>query len=228
MLGNEASLLSESFRQTLVSVLRTKPAGHNPLYVVTSAGSGEGKTTLCANLAIAMAGIGQRVLLIDADLRKANVHKLFDLKNERGLSDLLTCAEPLQNVLLEELFQATQVANLKVMTHGLAEVDRPGELFFSSKVEELAAMLRERFDCVLVDTGPVLLFPDARLWGKHSDGVVLIVRAGVTTKENALAVCQRFLDDGVPVLGTILNDWAPPEVGNYGDYYYGYGAARAK
>ncbi len=219
---SQTSLLSESFRQTLVSVIRTKPVGHNPMYVVTSAGPGEGKTTLCANLAIAMADIGQRVLLIDADLRRAKLHELFGLKDEKGLSDLLVGEEPLEKVDWDELLQPTKAANLHVLTRGLAEVETPGALFFSSRVEQLVAILQEKFDYILVDTGPVMLFPDARLWGKHSDGIVLVVRARVTAKEDAMYVCQRFLDDGIQVLGTILNDWTPKEGAAYGPYAYGY------
>jgi len=87
-------MLAESFRQTLTSILRTKPIGHNPVYVITSVGPGEGKTTLCANLAIAMAAIGQRVLLVDADLRSARLQAVFDLPECKGLSDLLTSKNP--------------------------------------------------------------------------------------------------------------------------------------
>src|SRR6202035_1523201 len=105
--------------------------------------------------------------------------------------------------------QPTQIDNLSVMTHGLTKSETP--LFFSPRVPELVALLQARFDCVLFDTAPTLPFPDARLWGKHSDGVVLVVRAGVTTREGAAAACERFLSDGIPVLGTILNDWNPTD-----------------
>lgn len=225
---NKSSMLAESFRQTLTSIMRAKPEDHNPLYVVTSVGPGEGKTTLSANLAIAMAAIGKRVLLVDADLRKARLHTLFGLKESVGLSDLLTLKGPLSNIVLEDFVNATQVPNLQVMTHGLAPAANPAVLFFSGRVQELAVILQKNFDFVLLDTGPALLFPDARLWGRHSDGVVLIVRAGVTYQEGAIRVCRRFQEDGVPVLGTILNDFAPRDDsrGNY--QYYGYDAYRPK
>ncbi len=221
---NKSSIMAESFRQTLTSILRTKPNGQCPVYVITSGGPGEGKTTLSANLAIAMAMIGQRVLLIDADLRRARLHSVFGLDNGPGLADLLTSTEPLENVDLDQYLSPTKVDNLRVMTHGLEQVGTPATLFFSPRVRELVTSLRKQFDFILLDTAPVLLFPDARLWGRHSDGVVLVVRAGVTTREGATSACHRFAEDGVAVLGTILNDWSPAE-GSAGQYYYhSYGA----
>jgi polysaccharide biosynthesis transport protein len=221
---NKSSILAESFRQTLTSILQTKPKDQCPVYVITSVGPGEGKTTLSSNLAIAMATIGQRVLLIDADLRRARLHSVFGLDNRPGLSDLLTSTDSLEGADLDAYLSPTKVENLRVMTHGLADVGTPATLFFSPRVKELVTTLRKQFDFILLDTAPVLLFPDARLWGRHSDGVVLVVRAGVTTREGATSACQRFAEDGVSVLGTILNDWSPKE-GSPGHYYYhSYGA----
>uniref|UniRef100_Q01XL7 non-specific protein-tyrosine kinase n=1 Tax=Solibacter usitatus (strain Ellin6076) TaxID=234267 RepID=Q01XL7_SOLUE len=216
---NKSSILAESFRQTLTSILRAQPKGECPVYVITSGGPGEGKTTLSANLAIAMAMIGQRVLLIDADLRRARLHSVFGLDNCPGLSDLLTSTESLEEADLAPYLSPTKVDNLRVMTHGLAQVGTPATLFFSPRVKELVKKLRGQFDYILLDTAPVLLFPDARLWGRHSDGVVLVVRAGVTTREGATSACQRFAEDGIAVLGTILNDWTPKE-GSPSHYYY--------
>ena len=216
--GERSAVLSESFRQTLVSLLRTKPSGHNPVYVITSAGPGEGKTTLSANLARAMAEIGQRVLLVDADLRRPHVHSLLGLGEHAGLSDILAGPVEPQDLTLDSFIQPTQIENLSVMAHGLTESIIP--LFFSPRVAELVALLQTRFDCVLLDTAPSLPFPDARLWGRHSDGVVLVVRSGMTTREGAAAACERFLSDGIPVLGTILNDWTPKNGSN--QVYYSY------
>jgi Mrp family chromosome partitioning ATPase len=142
------------------------------------------------------------------------------LGDHAGLSDVLAGdAEP-QDLVLDDYIQTTQIDNLSVMAHGLTESETP--LFFSPRMEELVAMLRVRFDCVLLDTAPALPFPDARLWGKHADGVVLVVRAGVTTREGASAACERFLSDGIPVLGTILNDWTPEDPSSAVYYRSGY------
>ncbi len=218
---DRSSMLSESFRQTLVSLLRTKPQNHSPVYVITSAGPGEGKTTLSINLARAMAETGQRVLLVDADLRRPNIHSRLGMDNHEGLSDILTSPLDIKDIELSTFVQPTQIDNLSVMMHGLMKVETPALLFFSPKVSILISLLQSKFDCILFDTAPALPFPDARLWGKYSDGVVMVVRSGVTTREGASAACERFLNDGVSVLGTILNDWAP--TGGASDAYkYGY------
>jgi polysaccharide biosynthesis transport protein len=220
--SDRSSYLSESFRQTLVSLLRTKPRGHNPVYIISSAGPGEGKTTLSANLARAMAEVGHRVLLVDADLRRPHLHSLLGAGDEPGLSDILGSPIELENLALADYIQPTQVPNLSVMTHGLNATENPAILFFSPKVGELVSLLQGSFDCVLLDTAPAIQFPDARLWGRHSDGVVLVVRAGVTTREGASLACERFLSDGIPVLGTILNDWTPPDSSAHAFYYSHY------
>jgi succinoglycan biosynthesis transport protein ExoP len=217
--SDRSSLLSESFRQTLVSLLRTKPKDHSPVYIITSPGPGEGKTTLSANLAVAMAEVGQRVLLVDADLRRPSLHSLFGSNDHAGLSDILADPTGISKLTLDDYLQLTPINNLRVMTHGLNQVETPALLFFSPRVGELVAQLRNRFDCILFDTAPALPFPDARLWGKHADGVVMVVRAGVTTRENASAACERFFNDGIPVAGTILNDWTP-QVGSVHSYYH--------
>lgn len=217
---DKSSLMAESFRQTLTSILRGKPTSHNPVYVMTSVGPGEGKTTLSANLAIAMANIGQRVLLVDADFRKARIHKIFESENGKGLSDLLAGSVPGGYAdRLEDFIHSTPVENLYVMTYGVAQIENPALLFFSPRVKQTVAMLREKFDVVVLDTAPALPFPDARLWGKYSDGVVLVVRSGVTSQEGAMNACHIFREDGIQVLGTILNDWTPAD---RADYYYHY------
>jgi capsular exopolysaccharide synthesis family protein len=218
--GDKSSMLAESFRQTLVSVLRTRPADHSPLYVITSAGPSEGKTTMSANLSVAMAETGLRVLLVDADLRTAHLRTVFGKKDHKGLSDLLLDANPISNLFLDDYIQPTGVQNLEVIASGLARVETPALLFFSPRVQDLVARLQARFDCVILDTAPALPFPDARLWGRFSDGVVLVVRSGVTTHEGAFAACQRFLDDDIPVLGSILNGWAPRKGARQEHYFY--------
>ena len=213
---DKSSFLAESFRQTLASILRAKPDGRSPVYVITSGGPGEGKTTLSANLAIAMAHVGQRVLLVDADFRRARIHTLFGTENTKGLSDLLMEETPLDP---NEFIHSTPVKNLQIMTHGLGEIDTPALLFFSPKLKDIVAALRKMFDVILLDTAPALPFPDARLWGRHADGVLLVVRAGITSQEGAVHTCQMFNEDGVPVLGTILNDWSGHDGAGYGYNY---------
>ena len=219
-LENRSTLQAESFRQTLVSILRTRPKDHNPIYILTSAGPGEGKTTLSVNLATAMAEVGNKVLLVDVDVRRSHMDRFFGSSTHKGLTDLLVAADDPEDIDLGEYIQSTSIDGLDVMSHGVDDSNQPGTAFFSPKIAQIAKLLQREYDCVFFDTSPALLFPDARLWGKYSDGVVLVVRAGVTTREDASAVCQRFIDDGIPVLGTILNDWTPEAGFDYGYYAY--------
>jgi tyrosine-protein kinase Etk/Wzc len=183
---------------------------------------------MSVNLAAAMAETGQRVLLIDADLRRAHSHAVFGAKEQKGLSDLLLNSESAGTVVAEGYIQATGVENLYAITSGLVQMETPALHFFSPRVKELVELVQRQFDIILVDTAPALQFPDARLWGRCSDGVVLVVRAGVTRREGASSACQLFLDDGIPVLGTILNDWKPRDPGMQGYYPYGYASYGGK
>jgi len=219
-LDKRSTLQAESFRQTLVSILRTRPKDHNPIYVLTSAGPGEGKTTLSVNLATAMAEIGHKVLLVDVDVRRSHMDRFFGSATHKGLTDLLVSEEDFEDLDIGEYTQPTSIDGLDVMSHGVDKTNQPGLAFFSPKIGQVAKLLQRQYDCVFFDTSPALLFPDARLWGKYSDGVVLVVRAGVTTREDASAVCNRFIEDGIPVLGTILNDWTPEAGYDYGYYSY--------
>ncbi|MDQ1470462.1 MAG: polysaccharide biosynthesis transport protein, partial [Bryobacterales bacterium] len=134
--NNSSSFLSESFRQTLVSLLRNKPKDHKPVYVITSAGPGEGKTTISANLARAMAEVGHRVLLVDADLRRPALHNLLGSNEHEGLKDILAGSTEIRNLSLDRYIQETGVNNLSVMTHGIKKEDAPALLFFSPRLSE--------------------------------------------------------------------------------------------
>jgi capsular exopolysaccharide synthesis family protein len=175
------------------------------LMVVTSPGPQEGKTTVTANLAVTMASMGRRVLLIDADLRRPKIPEIFSLRNERGLSSILGATTVTS---LEGFVQETSIPHLSVLTSGPWTSACPN-LLHSRRFAELLRQLREKYDFVLVDTPPLLPVADARVIGRLSDGVILVVRADQTTREAAAAAHQRLADDGTPVLGLILNDWTP-------------------
>jgi Mrp family chromosome partitioning ATPase len=96
-------------------------------------------------------------------------------------------------------------------------------MLFSLRLPQLFTRLRDEFDFVLVDTSPGLQFSDARLFSRLCDGAVLVVRSGLAFRESVMAIVQRFAQDGVPILGTILNDWDPDVSGtSYGPYGYDY------
>ncbi len=220
------SMVAESFRATLVSILFSGNNGSRPrVMVISSSSPGEGKSTVVSNLGIAVAEVNQRVLLIDADLRKPRLHEIFDLKNDRGLSDLLRSKEPLTSIP-EGMIQETRMPDLYVLTSGSATAAATS-LLYSTRMPELLRTLRTEFETIFIDTPPMLQIPDARVLGRMVDRVIMVVRAGKTTRDAAQAAHQRFVEDGTRLLGTILNDWNPKRspngyYGNYNGYYGGY------
>jgi capsular exopolysaccharide synthesis family protein len=189
--------------------------------LLTSPGPGEGKTTVSTNLAIALARTGREVLLVDADLRKPRVHEIFGLANDTGLSDLLRAEKRATEHEVRALCQSTELAGLNVLTSGKGD-EETLDLLSRRRSQELMDQLRRQFDAVIIDTPPVMHLADARVLGRLADAVVLVVRAGETNRDVAIAARRRLAEDGIPLLGTILNDWNPDTLG-YGAIYGYYG-----
>ena len=225
------SLIAESFRTVLTSILFSGSNGTRPhVLVVTSAAPGEGKTTVTSNLAIGLAEIKMKVLLMDADLRKPRLHDIFDVPNDRGLTNLLE-QRPLPDEALEGIIRETAVPKLFVLPSGPATA-AAANLLYSANLADLIERFRREFDMILIDTPPALQMPDARIVGRLADAVVHVIRAGSTTRDAASATEQRFMEDGTRVLGVILNGWDPRTApggyygySRYGKYYKSYGGA---
>jgi capsular exopolysaccharide synthesis family protein len=217
---DKPSLCAESFRATLTSILFAGGEGRRPrVLVVTSPNPGEGKTTVISNLAVSLAEIHRRVLLIDADLRRPRVHQVFGMPNRFGLTDLLASGEPIEQIPLKASSLETGVPGLYVLPSG-SRTDNISSLLHSPRMADLLGRALRVFDTVLIDTPPVKQIADARVLGRLSDGVVLVVRAGQTTRGTARAAAERFAGDGIRVLGTVLNGWDPETNGS--GYYDGY------
>ena len=207
----------EAFHSTLTSILLAgENRGGGRVLVFTSAGPADGKTSVISNIAIAAAAAGKRVLLVDADLRRPRIHDIFGLTNEAGMAELLR-SEAI-GAHWTELAQATKIAGLTVITAGKP---RPGAgiLFYSPGFPVLLAKWREKYDLVLLDTPPALPITDARVIGILADGVVLVARAGQTTRDALLAIQERLAEDRIHLLGCILNDWDPTRYGRVYPYY---------
>lgn len=214
------SVLAESFRGAVESILHSGDNGNQPrVIVMTSSLSGEGKTTLATNLALALAEVGRRVLLVDADLRNPRIHQIFHLQNTWGLNDLLTGNPPPRR---EAMFVKTEYRMLYVLTAG-SKPTNISEALHSPLASDFLDRTRCEFDAVIIDTPPVLQTPDARVLGSLADGVILVVRATGTMREDLLAARQRLVEDRTRVLGTILNQWDPSTTSRYSyGYCYGY------
>jgi polysaccharide biosynthesis transport protein len=218
-LRDKSSVMAESFRSVVTSIMHSAENGTAPrVLLVSSAIREEGKTTVVSNLGIALAEIEQKVLLIDGDLRKPRLHEVFNVPNDWGLSDLLREKSSLRECPLEALVKRSGISELNILTSGPGTAS-VSNLLYSHRMLELLQRLRSEFDIVLIDTPPLLDITDARILGRLADAAVLVFRAGKTSRDAASAAKRRLTDDGIPVLGTILNGWDVRQAGAYG---YGY------
>jgi polysaccharide biosynthesis transport protein len=202
----KASIQAESVRSVVASILARRI--EKSVMVITSPCPREGKTAVTANLAAALADTNRRVLVIDADLHNPSMHKIFDVPNTWGLSDLASSDNPVETYPLDALVRRTDLESLFVLPSGPGTANTI-RLLYSSRLTELLKRFRKEFDIVLIDTPPMIEIADARVLARQADGVVLVLRAGITTVELAHAALERLAQDGTPIVGTILNDWNP-------------------
>jgi len=208
---------SESFHATLASILSAGHNGHHPhSLVVTSSRPMEGKTTVVSNLGIALAEIGSKVLLIDADLRRPTLHKVFDQTNSWGLSDILREKNAVEELPVEVLVKKTDIPQLYLLPSGTS-TDNLFGLLCSDRMARLFTRFRQEFDYLLVDAPPCLEYSDARILARYVETMLLVVRADYTDRKTAQAAVQRLLLDGIPLMGVIFNCWDPARSDMY-DY----------
>jgi capsular exopolysaccharide synthesis family protein len=205
--AGDAPRIAESFRVVMTSILISGQNGSPwQTLVCTSSKPGEGKTTVAAHLAVALARIGRRVLLIDADLSRPSLHRVFGVSNEAGLTTLLQSPSITEEALETTIQRASDGVSL--LPAG-PQMSGAADLLFANDMPDLLAVLKDQFDIVLIDAPPTPQMSHARLFGKMADGVILVVRAGKTTREAVMATLQQFAVDRIPVIGTVLNDWNP-------------------
>jgi capsular exopolysaccharide synthesis family protein len=186
---------------------------------VTSAGPVEGKTLTSANLAVALAQGGSRVILVDADLRRPRVHRVFDLAREPGLTDLIV--DPKDGV--ESYLQETGLENLRVLSCGPLPRN-PAELLGSSRAAEVMEQLKEQADVVIYDSPPAATVTDAVVLSPQVDGVIQVVQAGRTRRDVVVRAKALLEKVGAHLLGPVLNQVSLGDMGYYTYYYaYGYG-----
>jgi succinoglycan biosynthesis transport protein ExoP len=207
--NHRRSVMAESFRAVATSLLSLEENGCRPRVVlVTSANAREGKTVMATNLAISLARSHRRVLLMDCDLRRPRLHILFGTATGAGLANILEDTRPVDLYSLPEIARSTFVPDLFILPSGQSQED-VFRLLTSRRLADLIRRCRSEFDCVILDSPPMLLLADARLLARVSDGVLMVCRAGKTSLDVVRSACLRMTEDGSPVLGTILNDFQP-------------------
>ncbi|HSR31801.1 MAG TPA: CpsD/CapB family tyrosine-protein kinase [Anaerolineae bacterium] len=169
--------------------------------VVTSAGVGEGKSTTLANLAVVSAQAGRKVVLVDADLRRPTLHQIFGLSNEIGL----TTAMRDEAALASPPVQETGIKGLGVLTSGPLPPN-PADLMGARRMEDVIGVLVEQADQVIFDTPPVVAVTDAAVLATKVDGVLLVISAGRTRREQARTAVQRLEQVNARLVGTVLTN----------------------
>jgi capsular exopolysaccharide synthesis family protein len=210
--------LAEAYHSAMNSLLFASGGGeHSRVIVLTSPEPGDGKTTAATNLGVALAEIGKRVILVDGDLRKPRLGAIFGVECHTGLAKFLDQADLPNQQPLSEFVHSTQVQNLFVLPTASTQEGISDKLH-SGRMRGLLQQLRQEFDVVIIDSPPMLHLSDARVLGWLADGVLLVFRSRKTTRESALAAADCFTQDGIRVLGTILNDWNPRKGARYAAY----------
>ena len=218
--SGQGRLLPESPQPVIesYSVLRTNlqfatVGQHLRSLLITSSVPDEGKSLTAANLSIALAQSSQRVILVDGDLRRPWIHKLFHLGNAGGVTTAL-----LQDSFdLESLLQETQVPGLRVLAAGPVPPN-PAQLLSSGRMRELLAALQAETDILVVDSPPATAFADAALLSTQVSGVLLVIDAGTTRRDTARKAIDALKHVNAPILGVLLNRMPRSAV----DYYYYY------
>ncbi len=209
------SPISEAYRSLRTSIQFSRATGSLKTIMVTSPGPQEGKSTTIANLAITMAQMGSRVLLVDTDLRRPILHSIFGLSRSVGISNYL-----IGKAALEEAIFDTHIDNLYLMPSGTLPPN-PSELLSSSAMSDCIQRLKEEFDYVFFDSPPIIAVTDAAVLGTKVDGVIIVVKAEQTDRraiERSYLTLKTICKD--QILGALLN--VVNVEGSYGSYYYYY------
>ncbi|TXC92428.1 CpsD/CapB family tyrosine-protein kinase [Metabacillus litoralis] len=198
--SNPSSEIAEQFRTIRTNIQFSSIDIQHKTLIITSPSSNEGKTTSAINLAISISQQGERVLLIDANLRKPKLHISFNLKESYGLTDVLMGRLPLE----EAVFQ-TQIGKLEVLTSGIIPPN-PTEIIGSKAMSYFLKDIKEEYDTVIFDCPPVLETTDTKLLAGQCDGVIMVLKSGKTDREKAVEANRLLHLVRAKVLGVILNE----------------------
>jgi succinoglycan biosynthesis transport protein ExoP len=213
---NPTSQAAECCRSIRTNILFS--AADRPMKTITvsSPRPREGKTTSTIYTGTIMAQSGQRVLLVDTDLRRPRLHKSLGVSKNRGLTNLI-----LGDATVDDVIKSTDIPNLYVLPCG-PQPPNPAELLLTNRFKQVLAELESKFDRILLDSPPVLAVTDAVVLARLSSGVMLIAQAGKTLLDDVAYSARQFRDVDAPILGVILNDMDITDR-RYGGYYYAYG-----
>jgi capsular exopolysaccharide synthesis family protein len=209
------SAISESFRNLRSNVHYTNIDKEVKLIQVTSSVQGEGKSTITANYAVTVAQSGKKVLIVDCDLRRPQIHKIFNVSNTNGLSNVLVGDNQ-----MDKNIKDTKVPNLFILTSGPIPPN-PSEMLDSKRMKELILSLKDHFDMILLDSPPIMPVTDGLILSQIVDGTIVIVSLGSTEKDAFKKTMLSLENIGANILGTVINK-ASSKAGYYVNYEYEY------
>jgi tyrosine-protein kinase Etk/Wzc len=212
---NPTDITIEALRSLRTSLHFAMLEASNNIMMISGPSPNVGKSFVSGNLAAVIAQAGQRVLLIDMDLRKGYMHKMFDIGPENGVSEVLS-----KRISIKEAIKPTKIAELSIMPRG-AIPPNPSELLMSKGLTELLEAVSGDYDIILVDTPPIMAVTDAAIVGRQCGTTMIVARFGLNPIKELQVTKQRFEQNGITVKGVVLNA-VERRASGYG-YGYGYG-----
>ena len=215
------SPMSEAYRTLRTNIQFSSFDKKIRTLLLTSSGPGEGKTTTSSNLAMVMAQGGNKTLLIDCDQRKPQVHKVFGFSNENGLSNILVSENEIDiNIGIHK----TEQANLHVLSSG-TRPPNPAELLGSEKMKNFIEELKKTYDCIILDTPPIVMVTDAQILAQYTDGCLLVVSSGEAERDQVIKAKGLLEKVNAKIFGIVINKMDSKKKGYY-HYQYEYGATK--
>jgi len=209
VLAERRSLFAEKLRAIWFQIDRANPSRTKAM-LITASVSGEGKSTVAVSLACMLALAGRRVVVVDADLRHPNVHRMMQLQRSPGLAEVIAGEKE-----LDEVLQGESASGAYVLAAG-ASVSSPGDTLESPRLRQILLALSVDFDAVIIDSPPVLAVYDAGVIAQHVDTTIMVVRWGETKTTTFVTALQRMSDLSIPVEGVVLSMANSKKYGLYG------------
>ncbi|HOC32786.1 MAG TPA: polysaccharide biosynthesis tyrosine autokinase, partial [Ruminococcus flavefaciens] len=220
--GNIPFYITESYKSLRTNITFALATSDKKIFAISSANPSEGKSTVSANTAIALAQGGNKVLLVDADMRKSVQHKIFDLKNKKGLSTAVSKMNSVEECIIRNVED-----NLDVMCAGPIPPN-PSELLASENMSQMLEKLSAEYSAIVIDTPPINVVTDAMELARNISGIILVTSYGKTTVDDMDSAMKKIEFANMNLLGFILNGIKIKKNGKYYSNYkyksvYGYG-----
>lgn len=201
MIFNEESPIYDIYRNIRANIAFAKDYKNIKSILVTSFQQNEGKTTVASNLAIALANIDKKVLIIDGDLRNPNIHKIFNAKNDVGISGI--CEEKME---INSYIEKINIKNISILTSGKI-TNKSSEIIASDFMKDIIQKSKETYDYIIVDSHSLSLASDSSVLSTYCDGTILVTGCGEVNMQDAKQAKEKLTSMGANILGVILNKY---------------------